>query len=311
MSAAGHLLNHYRSQRPFEGIGYGPDIERSWYTADEGAPVKRFPKFRPSLTPSAHLQRELDSDKWEPQLLAHSGVCAARHPILPTADDESESRVCLQVNTTPPDFLSHFDASRLRFSAPPTFLVDGDLSQLARAGSQSVSNWKRHRESCRPADAPCRFRDAPAPPPASHTNRTRLPVWQRRRDIVRCVAENSVVVIAGETGSGKTTQIAQFLHSEGYTRFGQIAVTQPRRVAAVSVARRVADELCTPLGDLVGYTIRFEDVSSPRTVIRFMTDGVLMREILLDAALLRYSVVIMDEAHERSLNTDVLFGVLK
>lgn len=117
----------------------------------------------------------------------------------------------------------------------------------------------------------------------------------------------------GETGSGKTTQLCQFLYESGYARdnYGMIGCTQPRRVAAVSVAQRVAIEMSVKLGELVGYTIRFEDQTSSATKIKYMTDGILLRETLVDPDLDRYSCIIMDEAHERSLNTDVLFGILK
>ena len=109
----------------------------------------------------------------------------------------------------------------------------------------------------------------------------------------------------------KTTQLPQYFYEAGYGRFGQIACTQPRRVAAVTVAQRVAHEMNTDIGKLVGFSIRFEDVTSPETIIKYMTDGILLRESLVDKQLNKYSVIIMDEAHERSLNTDILFGVLK
>uniref|UniRef100_A0ACD5VA63 Uncharacterized protein n=1 Tax=Avena sativa TaxID=4498 RepID=A0ACD5VA63_AVESA len=138
-----------------------------------------------------------------------------------------------------------------------------------------------------------------------------LPIYAARDDLLGVVRENQVVVVVGETGSGKTTQLTQYLHEDGYTRTGLVGCTQPRRVAAMSVARRVSEEMGTALGDEVGYAIRFEDVTSPNTKIKYMTDGVLLRETLKDADLDRYRVIIMDEAHERSLDTDVLFGILK
>uniref|UniRef100_A0A8C5DK58 ATP-dependent RNA helicase DHX33 n=1 Tax=Gouania willdenowi TaxID=441366 RepID=A0A8C5DK58_GOUWI len=115
----------------------------------------------------------------------------------------------------------------------------------------------------------------------------------------------------GETGSGKTTQIPQYLYEAGIGRLGLIAVTQPRRVAAISLAGRVAEERRTQLGKLVGYTVRFEDVTSSETKLKFMTDGMLLREAIGDPMLLRYTVVVLDEAHERTVHTDVLFGVVK
>jgi ATP-dependent RNA helicase DHX8/PRP22 len=117
--------------------------------------------------------------------------------------------------------------------------------------------------------------------------------------------------VVGETGSGKTTQLPQYAHEAGLAGGLAVACTQPRRVAAVSVARRVAEETGTVLGDLVGYAIRFEDVSSNSTRVKFLTDGMLLREATADANLERYGVVMIDEAHERTLQTDFLLGVLK
>ncbi|GJD06313.1 Pre-mRNA-splicing factor ATP-dependent RNA helicase PRP16 [Galdieria sulphuraria] len=141
--------------------------------------------------------------------------------------------------------------------------------------------------------------------------RKTLPIYGMKNDILRVVRENQIVVIVGETGSGKTTQLTQYLHEEGYSKRGIIGCTQPRRVAAVSVANRVAEEMQVELGKEVGYAIRFEDFTCEKTVIKYMTDGILLRESLSDPDLEKYSCVIMDEAHERSLNTDVLFGILK
>eukprot|EP00118_Oscarella_pearsei_P017047 m.167663 g.167663 ORF g.167663 m.167663 type:complete len:1188 (+) comp38938_c0_seq1:44-3607(+) len=138
-----------------------------------------------------------------------------------------------------------------------------------------------------------------------------LPIYTCRQELLNIIRENSVVVIVGETGSGKTTQLTQYLHEDGYSRFGMIGCTQPRRVAAMSVAKRVSEEMNVELGQDVGYAIRFEDVTGRNTIIKYMTDGILLRESLREPDLDMYSVVIMDEAHERSLNTDVLFGLLR
>jgi pre-mRNA-splicing factor ATP-dependent RNA helicase DHX38/PRP16 len=139
-----------------------------------------------------------------------------------------------------------------------------------------------------------------------------LPIFGVRDELLRTIAENRIVVIVGETGSGKTTQLTQYLHEAGYTKNGgKIGCTQPRRVAAMSVANRVSQEFGCELGGEVGYTIRFENCSSKKTVIKYMTDGILLRESLQSKDLDQYSAIIMDEAHERSLNTDVLFGILR
>ncbi|KAK8938087.1 putative pre-mRNA-splicing factor ATP-dependent RNA helicase [Platanthera guangdongensis] len=133
-----------------------------------------------------------------------------------------------------------------------------------------------------------------------------LPILLFEDKIMETVEKNSVVVIIGETGSGKSTQLSQILHRRGYTRSGAIAITQPRRVAAVSVSRRVAYEVGVQLGEEVGYAIRFEDRTSDKTCIKYLTDGVLLRESLSNPELDQYSVIILDEAHERSLNTHTL-----
>lgn len=143
--------------------------------------------------------------------------------------------------------------------------------------------------------------------------RRSLPVYSTKRRLMNVIREHQVCIVVGETGSGKTTQLAQYLEEEGYAQYGIIGCTQPRRVAAVSVAQRVAEEFHSgcEVGQEVGYTIRFEDCTSEKTIIKFMTDGILLRESLNDGDLDRYSAIIMDEAHERSLNTDVLFGILR
>ncbi|XP_042519990.1 pre-mRNA-splicing factor ATP-dependent RNA helicase DEAH7 [Macadamia integrifolia] len=138
-----------------------------------------------------------------------------------------------------------------------------------------------------------------------------LPIYSVREELLQVIRENQIIVVVGETGSGKTTQLTQYLHEDGYTTNGIVGCTQPRRVAAMSVAKRVSEEMKTELGDKVGYAIRFEDVTGANTIIKYMTDGVLLRETLKDSDLEKYRVIVMDEAHERSLSTDVLFGILK
>lgn len=141
--------------------------------------------------------------------------------------------------------------------------------------------------------------------------RQSLPIFRLRAELLQAIADNQVLIVIGETGSGKTTQITQYLAESGYTAKGKIACTQPRRVAAMSVAKRVSEEYGCRLGQEIGYTIRFEDCTAPQTIIKYMTDGMLLRESLVDPDLSQYAVVMLDEAHERTINTDVLFGLLK
>ena len=138
-----------------------------------------------------------------------------------------------------------------------------------------------------------------------------LPIYRLKKELMDAISNNQVLVVIGETGSGKTTQMTQYMDELGLTKRGMIGCTQPRRVAAVSVAKRVAEEYGCSLGDQVGYSIRFDDATSKDTIIKYMTDGMLMREYLADNDLKRYSGLMLDEAHERTIHTDVLFGLLK
>ncbi len=148
-----------------------------------------------------------------------------------------------------------------------------------------------------------------AVPPITYPEQ--LPVSARRDDIAAAIAAHQVVIVAGETGSGKTTQIPKICLELGRGIRGTIGHTQPRRLAARTVAERIAEELGTELGDVVGYTVRFTDQASDRTLVKLMTDGILLAEIQRDRLLRRYDTIIIDEAHERSLNIDFLLGYLK
>ncbi|BAM39126.1 DEAD-box family helicase [Theileria orientalis strain Shintoku] len=141
--------------------------------------------------------------------------------------------------------------------------------------------------------------------------RQKLPIYLYRNELLAAIKKYKTVIVVGETGSGKTTQIPQYLHEVGYSKAGMIGVTQPRRVAAMSVAARVSKELNVKLGSKVGYSIRFEDYTSSSTLIKFMTDGMLLREFMGDPTLSKYCCLMIDEAHERTLHTDVIFGLVK
>jgi ATP-dependent helicase HrpA len=148
-----------------------------------------------------------------------------------------------------------------------------------------------------------------AMPPISYP--PELPVSQRKDEIMQAIRDHQVVIIAGETGSGKTTQIPKICLELGRGGAGQIGHTQPRRLAARTVAERIAEELGSPLGETVGYQVRFTDVSAADTLVKLMTDGILLNELGRDRDLRRYDTLIIDEAHERSLNIDFILGYLR
>ncbi|MCX6565162.1 MAG: helicase-related protein [Candidatus Aminicenantes bacterium] len=138
-----------------------------------------------------------------------------------------------------------------------------------------------------------------------------LPISRRRGEIVQAIRRHRVVIISGETGCGKSTQIPKMCLEAGRGSRGRIAVTQPRRIAAVTIAQRIAEEIGEPVGRTVGYKIRFEDRSTPETRIKVVTDGMLLAETQADGRLREYDTIVIDEAHERSLNIDFLLGIVK
>lgn len=138
-----------------------------------------------------------------------------------------------------------------------------------------------------------------------------LPVYRQKKRILKELKKNQVVIVESPTGSGKTTQIPIILHEAGYSKHGMIGVTQPRRIATLSVSEFISKQLKCQVGEKVGYKMRFEDRTSPSTVVKIMTDGILLQELKTDPGLLKYSVIMVDEAHERSLNIDFILGLLK
>ena len=136
----------------------------------------------------------------------------------------------------------------------------------------------------------------------------KLPIYSREKEILNMIASNSITIVKGETGSGKTTQLPLILAKK--FPGASIAITQPRRVAAISLAKRVAQEYGCDLGEEVGYSVRFDARKSAKTKILYLTDGMLLREFLNDSKLSKYSVLVLDEVHERSLRTDILLGLV-
>lgn len=142
--------------------------------------------------------------------------------------------------------------------------------------------------------------------------RKSLPIYKYRDEFIAAIEQYQILVLVGETGSGKTTQLPQYLHEAGYTKNGlKVGCTQPRRVAAMSVAARVAEEMGVKVGSEVGYSIRFEDNTNDKTILKYMTDGMLLREFMTEPDLAGYSAIMVDEAHERTVHTDILLALLK
>lgn len=142
--------------------------------------------------------------------------------------------------------------------------------------------------------------------------RKSLPIYKYRDEFIAAIEQYQILVLVGETGSGKTTQLPQYLHEAGYTKGGlKVGCTQPRRVAAMSVAARVAEEMGVKVGNEVGYSIRFEDNTSDKTILKYMTDGMLLREFMTEPDLAGYSAIMIDEAHERTVHTDILLALVK
>ncbi|TKR80545.1 hypothetical protein L596_014603 [Steinernema carpocapsae] len=171
---------------------------------------------------------------------------------------------------------------------------------------QNGSSQKRPRFASREDRS-----QGPAPKKKRNFARLTLPIDSVRGQLLEALRKNETTLIVGETGSGKSTQIPQMCLDAGLSLEGKIAITQPRRVAAVTLAQRVASELQSDLGDLVGYKVRFDNMITDQTKVAFLTDGMLLREALHSSMLMEYSMVIIDEAHERSLHTDVLLAVVK
>merc|ERR1719309_1554504 len=143
---------------------------------------------------------------------------------------------------------------------------------------------------------------------AKGPNRESLPIFKEKQKLVAAIRDNPVVIVVGDTGCGKTTQIPQYIAEAGFADGGIIGITQPRRIAAIANAKRVAKERNSWIGSDVGYHVRFDH--KPGSVIEFMTDGLLVRDAIFDSNLSKYSVIILDEAHERSTHTDILFGLV-
>ncbi|KAG9393207.1 Helicase associated domain (HA2) [Carpediemonas membranifera] len=238
---------------------------------------------------------------------------AVHAEIAPTQPDNDEEEAVLAAKPKLPAF-HHCEVD----PTPPPAPARRELTDMQKAARRAVAEQERRRETM---DLRRRYVDRGLdgarqgfPQTKIEERRRALPVYAQKEHIIETIRANQVTILVGQTGSGKTTQVPQYLHEAGMTRGAghrAICVTQPRRVAATSIARRVSEEMGTDLGDLVGYNVRFDDCTSSDTVIKFVTDGMLLRELTVDPYCSKYSVVMLDEAHERTTATDVLFALMK
>ena len=314
------------------------DLDNEWYDQEEtqtndiknlqfGMDNKEMMKMEESLEQNnkkynlktlKQQEKFLEQNKWEIQKMMDSGIFKLNLNINDCADDNK--RIILKVIDKKPDFLKN---KTVNYSDQKTILRNSknEMQMLAKKGSFLLKSLRNHNDTQSQNKEIKKTHDysqffntkqtKSGPKKNLQTQKESLPIHSVKANLLKVINDNKIIIIVGETGSGKTTQIPQFLYEEGYSNFGLIGCTQPRRVAAVSVAHRVSEEVGTMLGDIVGYSIRFESKCGVKTQIKYMTDGVLLRESLKDELLYDYGVIIMDEAHERSLHTDVLFGILK
>ncbi|VDC00770.1 unnamed protein product [Peniophora sp. CBMAI 1063] len=233
---------------------------------------------------------------------AMNQLSAAKGYIAPTTPDAPP--------TPPPSDPTLPPQKKRKLTPPPDGLIHGPLGETLSLPSTSLA---QSLHSSKSKSKLKKFVSVHRPPDVAEA-RLQLPIVAEEQPIMEAILLNPVVVICGETGSGKTTQVPQFLYEAGFgspgsDNPGMIGITQPRRVAAISMSQRVAHELSLP-PSLISYQIRYDATTSPSTRIKFMTDGVLLRELASDFLLRRYSVIVVDEAHERGVNTDILVGVL-
>lgn len=303
-------------------------------------------KLRTRISARA-AQRKKESDSWERNQMKTSGLSNNSSAADLETDDGPRTHLILH-NISPPFLDGKQIFTRQKDPVSAVKDVQSDLAQAGKRGSLLVRERRKQRERQKKAKEASSLagtslgnvlgvKSDDAEDSASSdrgknskTNQAQnsansefsrskslkeqrqyLPAFAVREQLLQVIRDNQVVVVIGETGSGKTTQLTQFLYEEGYGNRGMIGCTQPRRVAAMSVAKRVSEEMGVKLGQEVGYSIRFEDFTSSKTVIKYMTEGILLRESLMDSSLENYSCIIMDEAHERALNTDVLMGLFK
>ncbi|PSN46456.1 Pre-mRNA-splicing factor ATP-dependent RNA helicase PRP16 [Blattella germanica] len=312
-------------------------LDREWYAIDEGYDDENNPfanlsedytkkkeeqleQRRKKRMSAQQRQINKDNELWERNRMLTSGVVHSVD-VDEDFDEENVDRVHLLVHNIVPPFLDGRIKERKKAQKKHWEIAGTTIGNIMgvqkkeekddRVNADDETDYKTDQKFADHMQEATQATSEFAKKKTILQQRRYLPVFAVRQELLNVIRENNVVIIVGETGSGKTTQLTQYLHEDGYSRYGMIGCTQPRRVAAMSVAKRVSDEMGTHLGEEVGYAIRFEDCTSEKTMIKYMTDGILLRESLRESDLDNYSAIIMDEAHERSLSTDVLFGLLR
>ena len=231
-------------------------------------------------------------------------------------DEDSKSQGLAEKNQGMESIHSHKDEATECTGKEKSELSDSRKASKAKANEVEVEKCVQSKGETvaknvaptKPESEPAIFKEVKRDPEIQAA-RLQLPILAEEQAVMEAIHDNDVVILCGETGSGKTTQVPQFLYEGGYTTRGLIGVTEPRRVAAVTMSRRVALELNMST-ELVSYQIRYEGKVTEKTIVKFMTDGVLLKEIEKDFFLSKYSVIVIDEAHERSVFTDILMGLL-
>ncbi|CUA74694.1 ATP-dependent RNA helicase DHX8/PRP22 [Rhizoctonia solani] len=257
-------------------------------------------------TPVRSAKRLTSPERWEiKQLIALGAVDASEYPNLDKDFNNPHAKAEVEEELDVKEVNEQADSEARDFSTP--WLDPMSQNNNKMFGQDTRGNIMGQKAGEVPQWGAERFNKATTFGKITSLSitdqRQSLPIFKLRDKLVQAVRDHQISVVVGDTGSGKTTQMTQYLAQEGFAKRGEIGCTQPRQVAAMSVAKRVAEE--------VGYTIRFEDCTSPETKIKYTTDGMLQRGCLVDPNMGAYSVLILDEAHERTIATDVLFGLLK
>ncbi|RXW11997.1 hypothetical protein EST38_g13859, partial [Candolleomyces aberdarensis] len=322
------------------------ELEEALHNLTLQAEIIKVREDEPSVLAGQTTKRLTSPERWELKQLISSGLLdPADYPELeedlhnPSVQVKIKEELDIEIREDEPSFLAGQTKRTLDLS--PVKIVkapDGSLNRAALASAALAKERRelRQQEANEENDSQARDFSQPGLDSMSKDSdevsvqglrgnvpsrkasavpiqdqRRSLPIYKLRGPLLKAIDEHQVLIVVGDTGSGKTTQMVQYLAESGYADNGRIGCTQTRRVAATLVAKRVSEEVGCRLGQEVGYTIRFEDCTSPETRIKYMTDGMLRQECFIDPLCSQYSVIILDDAHERTVATDVLFGLLK